>query len=50
MSDAVRIRLNAMYKIEFGICKTYIHGSVEESPSGDRRLSLDRPGAKTPRP
>ena len=28
----------------------YIHGSVEESPSGERTRSLDRPGANTPRP
>ena len=28
----------------------YIHGSVEESPSGERVRSLDRPGANTPRP
>lgn len=28
----------------------YIHGSVEESPSGERSRSLDRPGANTPRP
>ena len=30
--------------------RTYIHGSVEESPSGERVRSLDRPGANTPRP
>ena len=30
--------------------RTYIHGSVEESPSGDLSRSLDRPGAKTPLP
>lgn len=29
---------------------THIQGSVEESPSGERVLSLDRPGANTPRP
>lgn len=29
---------------------TYIHGSVDESPSGDLVRSLERPGAKTPRP
>ena len=28
----------------------YIHGSVEESPSGERTRSLDLPGANTPRP
>ena len=30
--------------------RTYIHGSVEESPSGERTRSLDLPGANTPRP
>ena len=29
---------------------TYIHGSVDESPSGDLVRSLERPGAKIPRP
>jgi len=29
---------------------TYIQGSVEESPSGEQSRSLDRPGAKMPRP
>ena len=29
---------------------TYIHGSVDESPSGDLVRSLVRPGAKSPRP
>jgi hypothetical protein len=29
---------------------TYIQGSVDESPPGERSRSLDRPGAKTPRP
>lgn len=28
----------------------YIQGSVDESPSGLRLRSLERPGAKTPRP
>ena len=30
--------------------EAYIHGSVEESPSGQRERSLERPGANTPRP
>lgn len=29
---------------------THIQGSVEESPSDERKRSLDRPGAKTPLP
>ena len=29
---------------------TYIQGSVDELPSGECSRSLDRPGAKTPRP
>ena len=30
--------------------EAYIHGSVEESPSGQHERSLERPGANTPRP
>ena len=30
--------------------RTHIHGSVDESPSGERTRSLERPGANTPRP
>ena len=46
---------DAMHKVENirgdagGGC-AYIHGSVDESPSGDLVRSLQRPGAKTPRP
>lgn len=42
LSDGIRTSEKIKY--------TYIHGSVEESPSVERERSLERPGANTPRP
>jgi hypothetical protein len=48
MSDTIHKVGNIREDVEGGC--TYIHGSVDESPSGDLIRSLERPGAKTPRP
>lgn len=48
MSDAAKNVENIRGDTRSG--HAYIHGSVEESPSGDLVRSLERPGAKTPRP
>jgi hypothetical protein len=48
MSDATNEVENIRGDIAGGYA--YIHGSVDESPSGDLVRSLERPGAKTPRP
>lgn len=49
VADAAVIHIQVR-STELRARNTYIQGSVDESPSGERSRSLDRPGAKTPRP